>query len=81
MVIYKCNKSKKVGLFICSLKKNDTLVRFKMKIDKKKIQKKIRRDEALEFSKSNNVKTLVFKNKKRYLRKKKHKKCLVKKLF
>ena len=40
-----------------------------MKIDKKKILKKIRREEAVEISKRVNLKTQVFKNKKKYNRK------------
>jgi len=45
-----------------------------MKSDKKKIARKIRRDEALELSREANLKELVFKNKKKYTRKKKYKK-------
>ena len=44
-----------------------------MNFDKKKIQRKIRRDEALELSKEVNLKTVIFKNKKKYNRKKKYK--------
>ena len=44
----------------------------KIKIDNKNLQRKIRRDEAVEFSKETNLKTIVFKNKKKYIRKKKH---------
>jgi len=43
-----------------------------MKFDNKKIKRKIRRDEAVEFSKETNLKTIVFKNKKKYIRKNKH---------
>ena len=42
------------------------------KTDNKKIQRKIRRDESLEFSKEVNLKTMAFKNKKKYSRKNKH---------
>ena len=44
-----------------------------MKLDNKKIKRKIRRDEALELSKKANLKTMTFKNKKKYNRKLKHK--------
>jgi len=44
-----------------------------MKKQDKKIKRKIRRDEALEFSKEANLKELVFKNKRLYTRKEKHK--------
>tara|TARA_B100000795_G_C22482557_1_gene317200 strand:+ start:55 stop:219 length:165 start_codon:yes stop_codon:yes gene_type:complete len=43
------------------------------KQDKNKIKRKIRRDEALEFSKEANLKELVFKNIRLYTRKEKHK--------
>jgi hypothetical protein len=43
-----------------------------MKFDNKKIKRKIRRDEAVELSKHVNLKTTAYKNKKKYIRKKKH---------
>jgi len=43
-----------------------------MDFDKKKIQRKIRRDEALEMSNISNLKQIKFRNKKVYNRKKKH---------
>lgn len=43
-----------------------------MKFDNKKIKRKTRRDEAVEVSKHVNLKTMAFKNKKKYIRKKKH---------
>ena len=43
------------------------------KTDSQKIKRRIRRDEALELSKEINLKTIVFKNKKKYNRKKKFK--------
>ena len=45
----------------------------KIKIDNKNIQRKIRRDEALELSKEVKLRTVTFKNKKKYNRKNKHK--------
>lgn len=45
-----------------------------MKFDNKKIKRKIRRDEAVELSKHVNLKTMTFKNKKKYTRKRKNKK-------
>ena len=41
--------------------------------DKKKILKKIRREEGVELSKKVNLKTQVFQNKKKYNRKSKNK--------
>jgi len=49
----------------------NTLYKMKEK-DKKKIKRKIRRDEAVELSKRINLKTIAFKNKKKYIRKRKH---------
>ena len=43
-----------------------------MKFANKKIKRKIRRDEAVEVSKHVNLKTMAFKNKKKYIRKNKH---------
>ena len=43
-----------------------------MNFDNKKIKRKIRRDEALDLSKEVNLRTVVFKNKKKYNRKKKY---------
>ena len=43
-----------------------------MKLDNKKIKRKIRRDEALELSKNANLKEIIFRNKKVYRKKKKH---------
>jgi len=42
-----------------------------VKIDKKKILKRVRREEMIELSKNINLKTKIFKNKKKYNRKKK----------
>ena len=47
--------------------------RFVKKQDKKRILKKIRRDEYLELSKVADLKEKIYTNKKKYSRKKKHK--------
>ena len=51
----------------------NTLYKMKEK-DKKKILKKIRRDESLEIQKQIDLREKIHVNKKKYIRKKKHRK-------
>ena len=66
MALYKYHKGKKDCLFVCSLEKNNNLVKYIVQL--KNIKKKIRRDEFLELKKEKNLKTIIFKNKKKYKR-------------
>ena len=77
MDIYCLNKSKKRSfnifiLIIDNIISFNTLYEMKAK-DKKKILKKIRRDEFIEVQKSVDLREKIHINKKKYKRKKKHK--------